>query len=141
MFMLEPRDIGWWYWLVTVCLLSAGVAGWNPGFALAIGLTGVQLLHYIVREKDVSAFPVQVRIGYLLLLLLAWPEPLRWIYWIPTLGTWAQVIFGYCTMARLVSLLPWNRREALSPALIQRTFLSRPVRGNVLQGHAPVGDR
>lgn len=140
MFMLEPRDTGWWYWLVTVCLLSAGIAGWSPGFTLAIGLTGVQLLHYIAREKDVSAFPVQVRIGYLLLLLLAWPEPLRWIYWIPTIGTWAQVVFGYCTMARLVSLLPWNRREPLSLALIQRTFLSRPVRGNVLQGHAPLGD-
>lgn len=138
MFMLEPRDIGWWYWLVTVILLSAGLAGWAPGFVFAIALTVLQLLHYGLREKDITAFPVQVRTGYLLLLLLAWPEPLQWIYWIPAIGTWAQVIVGYCTMARLVSLLPWNRQEAFSPALVRRTFLSRPVRGNVLQGHAPV---
>ncbi|RRQ21561.1 hypothetical protein [Thiohalobacter thiocyanaticus] len=138
MFMFEPRDIGWWYWLATVILLSVGLAGWPQAFALAIALTVLQLLHYMLREKSIEAFPVQVRIGYLLLLLLAWPEPLQWIYWIPAIGTWAQVIFGYCTMARLVSLLPWNRRETFSWALVRRTFLSPPVRGNVLQGHAPL---
>jgi hypothetical protein len=81
---------------------------------------------------------VQVRIGYLLLLLLAWPAPMQWLFWVPTVGTWAQVIFGYCTMARLVSTLPWNRREPLSWPLLTRTFLSPPVRGNILQGHAPL---
>lgn len=138
MFMFEPRDIGWWYWLVTVCLLSAGLAGWPQGFWLAILLTLIQLLHYVAREKGIGAFPVQVRMGYLLLLLLAWPQPLQWIFWIPVIGTWAQVIFGYCTMARLVSLLPWNRQQAFSWSLVRRTFFSPPVRGNVLQGHAPL---
>jgi hypothetical protein len=26
MFMIEYRDIGWWYWLVTAALLSFGVS-------------------------------------------------------------------------------------------------------------------
>ncbi len=81
-----------------------------------------------------SAFPIQVRLGYLLLLLIALPENLQLIYWIPTIGTWAQVLFGYCTMARTVSVLPWNRKEAFSVDLLKRTFLSAPVRGNILQG-------
>jgi hypothetical protein len=133
--MLAVRAMSWWYWLVTACLLTAGVSGWQIGFLLAIGLTMFQLIRFIVRERSMTAFPIQVRIGYLLLIAL--PEPLRLIYWIPTVGTWAQVLFGYCTMARILSLLPWNRREALSLNLLLRTFFSAPVRGNVLQGLPP----
>jgi len=134
MFMIEYRDIGWRYWLVTASLLSLGVAGNPEGFVLAIGLTIFQLAHYVFRERSITAFPIQVRFWYLMLLLVAWLEPLQWLYWIPTIGTWAQIIFGYCTMARLVSLLPWNRNEKLSLDLFTKTFFARPVRGSIKQG-------
>jgi hypothetical protein len=136
MFMIEYKDIGWWYWLVSACLLTLGVSGDPTGFILAIGLTVFQLIHYLIRERSIKAFPVQVRIGYLLLLLVALPKPLQLIYWIPTIGTWAQIIFGYCTMARCVSLLPWNRSERFSLGMLKKTFFSRPVRGSVKQGFA-----
>jgi hypothetical protein len=136
MFMIEYKDIGWWYWLVSACLLTLGVSGNPTGFILAIGLTVFQLIHYLIRERSIKAFPVQVRIGYLLLLLVALPKPLQLIYWIPTIGTWAQIIFGYCTMARCVSLLPWNRSERFSLGMLKKTFFSRPVRGSVKQGFA-----
>jgi hypothetical protein len=138
MLMIEYRSVSWWYWLVTVGFLTAGVLGYSQGFLLAIGLTLIQLIHFIAREGSATAFPVQVRLGYLLLLLVALPAPLQWIYWIPTIGTWAQVLFGYCTMARTVSLLPWNRKERFSVDLVKRVFLSAPVRGNVLQGLPPL---
>ena len=83
------------------------------------------------------SFSVQVRFWYLVLLFLALPGSLQLIYWVPAAGTWVQVLFGYCTMARLVSLLPWNRSEPFSLLLLQRTFLTRPVRGSILQ-NAPV---
>lgn len=137
MLMIEYRAVSWWYWLVTVGVLTAGVSGWSTGFVLAIGLTVFQLVHFTIREHSITAFPIQVRLGYLLLLLIALPENLRLIYWIPTIGTWAQVLFGYCMMARMVSLLPWNREEAFSAGLLKRTFLSAPVRGNILQGMPP----
>ena len=136
MFMFEYRTIGWWYWLVTVCLLTAGVSGWPMGFQIAIGLTVFQLIHFIIREGSMTAFQAQVRIGYLLLLLIALPEKFQLIYWIPTIGTWAQIIFGYCTMARFVSLMPWNLKEEFSLSLVMKTFFSRPVRGNIMQGFA-----
>lgn len=136
MLMIEFRDLGWWYWLATAILLSWGVSGDVSGFHGAIGLTAFQLAHFAFRESGVKAFPVQVRFWYLMLLLLALPAPLQWIYWIPTIGTWAQLIFGYCTMARCVSLFPWNRRERFSMQLVLRTFFSRPVRGSVQQGFA-----
>ena len=134
MFMIEYRDIGWRYWLVTAVLLSFGVLGNPAGFILAIGLTTIQLIHYVIRERSITAFPIQVRFWYLMLLLVAWFEPLQWLYWIPTIGTWAQILFGYCTMARCVSLFPWNRNEQLSLDLVTKTFFSRPVRGSIKQG-------
>ena len=74
--MIEYRSIGWWYWLVTVGFLTAGMSGWQTGFLLAIGLTVFQLIHFTIRERSITAFPVQVRLGYLLLLLVALPESL-----------------------------------------------------------------
>lgn len=135
--MIEYRAVAWWYWLVTAIFLTAGVSGWPTGFLCAIGVTAFQLVHFILREGSLPAFPVQVRIAYLLLLLVAWPQGMRWLYWLPLIGTWAQLIFGYCTMARTVSLLPWNRNEPLSWSLVRRTYLSPPVRGNILQGLPP----
>jgi len=134
MFMFEYKDIGWWYWLVTAGFLTYGVFSNSIGFTLAITLTIVQLIHYIYREKNITAFPVQVRYWYLILLIIALPEPLQMIYWIPTIGTWAQIIFGYCTMARCVSLLPWNRSKPFSTALLKKTFLTRPIKGNIQHG-------
>jgi hypothetical protein len=40
--------------------------------------------------------------------------------------TLALVIFGYCPMARLLSLLPWNPYEPITMDLLRRTFRSRP---------------
>ena len=137
MFMLDYKEMSWWYWLVTAVFLTVGVAGNPIGFFLAIGLTVIQLIHFTIRERSFTAFPIQVRFWYLILLLVALPEPLRIIYWVPTVGTWAQVIFGYCAMARCVSLLPWNREARFSGVLLKRTFLSPPVRGNILQGLPP----
>lgn len=141
MFLIDYKEASWWYWLVTACLLSAGVMGHPAGFAAAIDLTLFQLCHFIVRRHSVTAFPVQVRFWYLMLLIVAQPEPMRWLYWIPAVGTWAQVLFGYCAMARLVALWPWNRTEPLTLGLLRRTLLARPVRGSVLQGQSSLRQR
>jgi len=138
MFMIDYRRLSWWYWFATACFLTAGLMGYKAGFELAIGMTVFQLIHFTLRERSFNAFPVQVRFWYLVLLCVALPEPMQLIYWIPAIGTWAQLIFGYCAMARTVSLLPWNRKQPFSLGLLSDTFLSRPVRGNILQGLPPV---
>jgi hypothetical protein len=129
----DVRSVAWWYWLATVLLLTAAMTVWPDGYFAALGLTVVQLVHFAVRERSLTAFPVQVRIGYLALLAIASPAELRLIAWLPIVGTWIQVLFGYCTMARTLSLLPVNRREPLTFALVRRTFLSPPVRGSILE--------
>ncbi|QQX81136.1 hypothetical protein JK628_04490 [Shewanella sp. KX20019] len=133
MFMIELNGTGWRYWLVTAALLTYGVVVDPIGFVLAIALTLVHLLHFVIMKRSVTAFPIQVRFWYLSLLLLAQVEGLGWIYWIPAIGTWAQVLFGYCAMARFVSLLPWNSCERFSFSLVSRTILARPVKGSIKQ--------
>jgi hypothetical protein len=132
--MLLYREVSWWYWAVTTALLFFGLAGNPEGYWLAIGLSALQILHFRLREGRFVAFPVQVRLAYTAMLILFLWGPLNVLYWIPAIGTLVQVLSGYCTLARCLSLLPWNRREPLSAGLLRRTFLSPPVKGNVLQG-------
>jgi hypothetical protein len=134
MFMIDYKDIGWWYWLATGSLLIGGLTGQPSLFILAIFLTVFHFLHYFVRERSIAAFPVQIRIAILLLLLVSYPEPMRPLYWAPTIGAVARIFFGYCLMARFISLMPWNRDESFSFALIRKTFLSAPTKGNIRQG-------
>ena len=138
MFMIDYKQLNWWYWFVTACLLTAGLAGYQIGFVLAIGLSLVQLIHFTIREQSMTAFPVQVRFWFLMLVLAAFPEPMQIIYWLPAAGTWARSIFGYCLMARTLALMPWNRREPFSLDVLTKTLFSRPVRGNIMQGFPPV---
>jgi hypothetical protein len=128
------QDISWWYWSVTVPLLAIGLTGYAEGFMAAAILTAVQVVHFYAREGSLMAFPVQVRMAYLGLLVLAqWP-PFYWVYWLQLAGTTAMVLFSYCLLARVLSLMPWNRHEPFSLKFFVRTFFSAPVRGNILQG-------
>lgn len=123
------RTLSWWYWAATAVLLTWGlIGGERAAFGLVIALGLVQTLHFLAREGSVRAFPVQVRASYLGLLAAAlWP-PLGWIYWVQFAGTWAMVLLGYCPLARLLSLAPWNRTERLSWALLRRTALTPPAK-------------
>jgi hypothetical protein len=132
--MIDYKEISWWYWAVTSVLLIAGLAGRFEAFYLATALSAFQIVHFRLRSGSFRAFPVQVRVAYTGLLLLALWQPMRWLFWVPAIGTPAQVLFGYCTLARCLSLLPWNRQQPFSWSLVWRTFTARPVKGNILQG-------
>jgi hypothetical protein len=131
------RHVEWWYWLVTVASLSAGLAGYPEALALAVALTVVQVLRFVVHTGGLTSFSVQVRVAYLTLLLLGFWPALSFVHWIQFAGTWAMVVADYCFLARCLSLLPWNRREPLTAQHVASTFLSRPVKGNILQGLPP----
>ncbi|MGH8745543.1 MAG: hypothetical protein ACREUK_03525 [Burkholderiales bacterium] len=132
--MIMYREASWWYWAVSVILLGVGLAGRPGAFYLTVGLSVLQIAHFRRREGRWSAFPVQVRVAYALIVGLFLWQPLNVMYWLPFIGTAAIVLFGYCLLARCLSLLPWNRREPMSLNLLARTFFSAPVKGNVMQG-------
>jgi hypothetical protein len=120
---MQITRFDWWYWVATVLLLGAGLAGWAPGFVSAIPLTGVQVIHFASRERSLKTLTVQI----LLLLAAASWEPLRFLYWIQFAGTTVFVLSGYCFLARVLVLLPWNRAEALTLDLVRRAFFSMPA--------------
>ena len=122
--MATVRDLGWWYWFLTVGLLSTGLFGWPAGIYLAILFCAVQIGHVIWLTRDLTAFPIQVRVAYLAMLLAGLWGPLQWIHWMQLAGTTARVLVGYCLLARTLLLAPWNRRQPVSFALIRRTFVS-----------------
>jgi len=123
---IMPQDWTWWVWLVTAWLLLVGLMGTPEALLAALLLSIAQSVLFFARERTFKAFPVQLRFAYTLLLIICLFPPFRWIYWVPVVGTFALVIFGYCLTARVLSLLPWNRAEPITVDLLRRTFLSRP---------------
>lgn len=132
--ILPAKDIVWRYWAATTLLLTGVVTGVEYSLEAVIILNAIQVIHFIYREKSLVAFPVQVRITYFGLLFLAQAPFMFWIFWWQLIGTAAMVLFQYCFLARLMSLMPWNLTEPLTISVIKKTFLSAPVRGNILQG-------
>lgn len=124
MTMATTRELGWWYWFMTVGLLASSLMGWWMGLYLAMALCAVQIGHVIWLTRDVTSFPVQVRVAYLGLLAVGLWGPLQWIHWVQLVGTSARVFVGYCFLARVLSLASWNRRQSLSWELVTRTFCS-----------------
>jgi hypothetical protein len=147
---IMPQDWTWWAWLVTACLLLIGLLGMPEAFFTALLLSIAQSVLFFARKRALGAFPVQLRLAYTLLLIICFFLPIRWLFWLPAVGTFALVIFGYCLMARMLSLLPWNRTEPITADLVRRTFLSRPdhwigqivsLRPDVESAYAPLRHR
>lgn len=126
-FYFKLDDWTWWAWVVTTVLLIIGLtADVSLAFLGAMAVTAGQGIALFARDRSPTAFSVQLRVAYLLLLLLCYPPMMRWLYWLPAVGTVALVVFGYCLLARLLSLLPWNSSEPYTLARLRRTFLSAP---------------
>jgi len=134
MFMIDWKDIGWWYWLTLSTLLNLSVYGVIDGYILAITVAALHFVHYAIRESSLTAFSVQVRTVFLFCLLASYPEPMQWLYWVPAIGTIARVLFGYCILARILMLFPANRTHPLSWNFAMSAIFSRPIRGNVKHG-------
>lgn len=126
LFHPRPRDWTWWAWALTTALLACTVAGDGRALAAATGLTALQALAVAVRDRRLTSFALQLRLVFLLLLLVGSLPGMTWVLWVLLFGTCALVLFGYCLLARLLSLLPWNGREGWSWNRLRRTFFSAP---------------
>jgi hypothetical protein len=139
LFFVLLSDWTWWAWSATAVLLLIGLIGFPIAFAAAAGLTGIQAIVMVIRERSWRAFAAQIRLAYGILLGICALPGMGWLYWVPMVWTFALVIFGYCLMARMLSLLPWNRREPLSLEMLLRTFTSRPSLARFATGNRSAG--
>ncbi|MFY4729876.1 hypothetical protein [Nitrospira sp. BLG_2] len=122
--MATIHDLSWWYRFLTGGLLGAGLLGWPAGIFLAMLWSAVQIVNVIWLTRHYTAFPAQVRIGYLEMLIAGLWGPLQWIYWMLLAGITVRLPFGYCLLGRILSLAPWNRWQPFSFPFVRRTFLS-----------------
>jgi hypothetical protein len=131
--MISHNTVRWTYWALICALLVAGLAGRFEAFYAAAAVSVVQLVHYVLRERSLTAFSVQVRLAYAAILLIdiLW-EPLRLHLWWMAFFTLTVVLFDWCLLSRIMALMPWNRKEALSWGLVRRTFFSGPVKGSIM---------
>lgn len=127
------KDPSWWHWALTVPLLAAHVAGFAYAIEAAIVLCAIMSGYYFVRIGAVKPFPVQLRLAYLAWLTCGILPGFQWMHWIALLGTTAMVTVGYCPLARMLKLLPFNRNEPLTPDLIWRLFFQDPCVGGLVR--------
>jgi hypothetical protein len=131
---VPKRDLAWWFWLAVDLLLATSLLVDRRLLVAVIAIAAVQVP--IFARGTAASFPAQVRIAYLGLLVIGlWP-PAGFIHWVQLVGTTAMVLFGYCFLARCLSLLPLNRTEPMSAALLARTFFTLPVAGSIATGPA-----
>lgn len=124
------------YWAATSALLAGALAGVPLALAAAIALTALQCVHFRLAGHRPRGLPLQVRAGFLALLCAGlWP-PLSFLHLVQAVGVTANVLCGYCLLARLLSLAPWNRREPLSRELLRWTLLVPPGPGSILDRRA-----
>lgn len=128
------NDIGWRYWAASDLLLLGTVFGCAWSIAALAGLTFLHCIHFVLRERSLAAFPLQVRLAWAVLLVAGMWPPLGFMHWIQLAGTSAMVFAGYCPLARTLALMPWNRGRPLDRTLILRTLLGPPSANAIIDG-------
>lgn len=104
-------DVSYWRWVVAFSAVHA---------LLMLALVGFRPL----------VFPAQLRIAYLGWVALGTYAPYSSsMMYITLIGLTANLIVGWCPLARTLYLLPWNRQEPLDLDLLARVFFSGPVAG------------
>jgi hypothetical protein len=125
--------------MITTVLLIVGLSGCSLAFIGAMAVTAGQGFILLLRNRNPCAFPVQLRAAYLLLMLICYLAPMSWLYLLPTVGTLAIIDLGYCLMARVLSLLPWNSRETYTLARLRPAFFFASDIDRVVTNPAAVG--
>ena len=119
------------YWQATALLLAAHFAGWAASLPLVLALNLLQALHFAAARRSLRAFDVQVRVVYLMLLVVGTAGLLWPIHWIQFVGVNALLVADYCLLARLLVLMPWNRRATFSLGLLRWALFSPPAPGAI----------
>ena len=136
---IRLSDYTWWMWFSIACCLLAGLLVNPIYFLFAIIISTIQALFFLVRERSVTSFPSQLRLAYWLLMVVLYIPQLRFLYWVPAIGTLVLCFSGYCLLARSLSLLPWNRTSPLTLQEFVRTITVPPNLDVTLQGRPAAG--
>lgn len=117
-------------WFITWVLLLAGLHDRVFYEYVVIFSLLHAVMFLILFGLRLNAFPVQVRIAYFLWVAVGTYVPYMVILlYITMIGLATNLFLGYCPLARMMYLMPWNREEPFSLELLKRVFISAPVSG------------
>lgn len=110
---IEPKNLYWWLWVITMGFIVSAIAGWTPGYYAVMIISALQIVIFLIREKDSFAFPTQVRIIYFGLTLFGLWSAVRLPFYILLLiSTFMGAILGRCTITLVLKHASWNRSRA-----------------------------
>lgn len=112
--IIDPGKITWWFWLITLAFIIAALLSWLPGYYLAMGISLVQVIFFLFKERSLMAFPTQIRVVYFLITLACfWPGGRFYVFLVLLLGTLMVTFFGRCSIALALKNLPWNKTREI----------------------------
>ena len=110
---IEPNDLGWWFWIVTILVLLVALIGWTAGYYLAISVSLVHALFFLEETKSVKDFDTQLRLAYFALTLFGlWPGVRLVVFVLLLAETLMIAFFARSLIARGLQRMPWNRSHA-----------------------------
>ena len=106
---IELNKLDWWFWFVTLILITVALFGWIPAYYLVMAISWIQVLYFARRDGN-WAFTTQVRILYFLITLLALWAAIRFpLFILALLGTAMVTFTGRCILALMLKRMPWNK--------------------------------
>jgi hypothetical protein len=120
----------WGLWFVTWLGLVGGVFDRDIFEYVVIFSALHAVLFLVLNSLNVRPFPVQVRIAYFIWVAAGTYIPnMTILMYITLVGLGTNLFLGYCPLARMMYLMPWNRDEKFSLGLVGRVFFSPPMPG------------
>jgi len=124
------KRLVWVLWFVTWIGLLAGLFDRIFYEYVVVFSAAHALLVLFLLQFRISEFQAQVRVAYLAWVAVGTYVPFMLILmYITTVGVATNLFIGYCPLARMMYLFPWNREEPFSFKFVARVFLSPPVSG------------
>ncbi len=120
----------WGLWFITFAGLVLGFF-YRQFYEYVVYFSAAHtVLFFFLFALQLKAFPVQLRIAYLIWVVVGTYVPhMVILMYITTVGLASNLFVGYCPLARMMYLLPWNREESFSFGLLKSVVLTQPVPG------------
>ena len=130
--MTQPsrKKVVWGLWFITFVGLVLGFF-YREFYEYVVFFSAAHVILFLFLFRfRLTAFPVQLRITYLIWIAVGTYVPhMVILMYITTIGLASNLFVGYCLLARMMYLLPWNREESFSFSLLKSVILTPPVPG------------
>lgn len=108
-FSVRYNEFDWWFWTIIGATIGLGLVGFSWGYVAALLVSVANLVYYIVKDRSLVSFAVQVREVWLVLMLVATLPLMGWFFVLLFVGMVLVVFFDRCGIARVLILMPWNK--------------------------------